>query len=1120
MAAGVVALSFVVQALVWSHSAVVAEGAIECPALAGFVQILGSDAADTLTGTAGNDIICGGSGSDLINGGDGNDIVYAGDGNDHVLGGNGDDDLRGGEGDDQLLGENGKDVVLGEGGNDSINGDNGADRIWGGSGDDVVSSGSGDDFVDLGDGADRAVDTANGSDVVNGGEGVDAADAGRGIDSCVGVEQPTGCEDALGTADPDADGISSQLEVRFGSDPTLTDTDGDGLSDRFEITFGGPLHDARYPDSDVNGLPDGLEDVDDDGLTAALEQAAGTDPLDADEDRDTLLDPRELELGTSPISADTDQDGLFDQVEGAVGTDPLVADTDGDGLLDGAETVVVDYATAGVELEMIGTGNLAVGVSVLPVAQQLSTAQVGVAYDIDLDETNGAGLETAELRLTYDPTVVADPSALAVFWFDEVNGVWTPAEQFSSQVVDPATNTVTATVNHFSLYALFNRLLWAQTWTGGEECESGGGGGTTTAVDVALVIDSSGSMSWNDPSGLRKSAAKSFVDALGAEDSASVVDFDGSARVYSELTADKAALRSAIDRIDSSGGTNIGAGVSVGLDTLSRGPADSLDAEYMVLLTDGDGSYSTTFTQRAINDDVVIFTIGLGDSVNSSLLSSIATATGGRYFAAADAADLQDVFDEIGDETGQGDVDGDGLSNCEEAEGWRDGAGNRYTSDPNDADTDDDLLTDGEEAGAAYNPGPRDDAAIVTYRRTTSDPRKLNSDARNNDGSPNPNDDIFADYEETEEIGSNALRTDTDGDGLGDFPEWYEGISPLTRDTDGDGFDDYYEQFGLYQSDPERAILLDLDPAVFDRTDDFGTFTRLYWKGFGCGEILDACPGVSEEDTASIPYLIGSIASGFGGPIPDARDFLASVARLDIIGAGINVIGLIPVAGDLTQATRRVTRTVDRLSDLPVSRVAALIRKLDDLPIRRSWRDALIDVASGGALTALRQGGMSDTALVLFIRKGGDLKGLRRGLDNASDVRRAGPMVTSSKQAEQVLRTQPGFQATGKRFAVPDGVPNTKSSRVVDAWNATTGTALEAKSGFQCLTCTYRLPSGRVVTIDLTKQINADVALRAADEFQRVEWHFFANANGVIASDPKLFDALRDAGIPYVLHLP
>ncbi len=84
------------------------------------------------------------------------------------------------------------------------------------------------------------------------------------------------------------------------------------------------------------------EDVDGDGLTNEVEQQRGTNPFEADTDRDGLPDGEEVnQHGTDPTKADTDGDGLDDGEEiRSTGTDPKNPDTDGDGTSDGDEALV------------------------------------------------------------------------------------------------------------------------------------------------------------------------------------------------------------------------------------------------------------------------------------------------------------------------------------------------------------------------------------------------------------------------------------------------------------------------------------------------------------------------------------------------------------------------------------------------------------------------------------------------------------------------------------------------------------------------------------------------------------------------------------------------------------
>jgi von Willebrand factor type A domain len=117
---------------------------------------------------------------------------------------------------------------------------------------------------------------------------------------------------------------------------------------------------------------------------------------------------------------------------------------------------------------------------------------------------------------------------------------------------------------------------------------------------LVIVVDSSGSNQDTDPGNLRISAAQAFNDALISEaeakdderpDQSASVDFDDSARLISSLGDPP---RTSFAGIDSDGGTDIGAGVSVAIQELTKDPnVDPRDRGGIVILTDGqDGGSS------------------------------------------------------------------------------------------------------------------------------------------------------------------------------------------------------------------------------------------------------------------------------------------------------------------------------------------------------------------------------------------------------------------------------------------------------------------------------------------------------------------------------------------------
>ena len=96
---------------------------------------------------------------------------------------------------------------------------------------------------------------------------------------------------------------------------------------------------------------------------------------------------------------------------------------------------------------------------------------------------------------------------------------------------------------------------------------------------------------------------------------------------------------------------------------------------------------------------VTIYTIGLGSSVRKSLLERIANETGGKYFFADEAFELEDLFGEIAEDTIDfvKDSDEDGIPDWYEINGMRLGNGISIKTDPYNPDSDYDGLPDGEE---------------------------------------------------------------------------------------------------------------------------------------------------------------------------------------------------------------------------------------------------------------------------------------------------------------------------------------------------------------------------------------------------------------------------------------
>lgn len=517
------------------------------------------------------------------------------------------------------------------------------------------------------------------------------------------------------TKDSDGDEISDTLELVFGTNPFKVDTDGDGLSDSIEFKMSKYCSPTEY-DTDNDGISDSEEDSDNDGLKNNEEIELGTDPIKEDSDKDGLTDGFEVNtFNTNPLKYDTDNDGLSDRDEYKLGTNPLSADSDNNGVSDGEEkfkqSITENFDTdipdeknivESITIDFEATGDAQSTTKVENVLNKsISTNVVGrVSHPFDI--TTDSTFDEAVVTFNYDDTMLGDVSSedLGVLWFDEENKVYV----LMDSTVDVANSEVAFTTTHFSEYLLIDKKAWFDSWrTELNYGRNNGNTGETQYYDIVLAIDSSGSMGWNDPNDLRLVAAKQFVDAFLPGDQGAVVDFDGSAFIKVHLTKNKDEIKAAIDTIDSSGGTNIDVAVNTGIDELLSSNAIEDNAKIIILLTDGEGTYYSSTTQRAKDNNIKVFTIGLGYGVDEILLSTIATETNGKYYQITSSSDLLDAFKRVQDDTigeiNTTDTDGDGLYDVIETTGFKINTGEIIKTDPNNPDTDGDGLSDGEEAG-------------------------------------------------------------------------------------------------------------------------------------------------------------------------------------------------------------------------------------------------------------------------------------------------------------------------------------------------------------------------------------------------------------------------------------
>lgn len=462
------------------------------------------------------------------------------------------------------------------------------------------------------------------------------------------------------SVDSDDDGIPDYYEQRIGLSPNSSDSDGDGLNDLIELIV--LKTDPLLPDSNDNGILDGYEDHDGDGLNNLTELELGTSPINPDTDGDGLTDGDEIHIyNTDPLNPDTDGDGLSDGWEIEIGSNPLVYDKKFSRTVSAQAEHAKTIPSATVE-----------GIS----AEHVHSLAIYAAQDGLLDDTTIPGyidhgykfsingpFEKATIAFEFDESLLsAEDFVPRIYYFDEDTQL---LEELPNQQVSD--NVVSVETTHFSKYILLNKTEHEKVWIYQflyDESEEDPYAG----LDVVFVIDSSGSMTSNDRNNVRIDVTREFINRLSDNDRGAIVDFDSSATVLSDFTSDKATLLEAAGRIDSSGGTSLTSGISSALN-LYTGNERTDALKYIIMLTDGQGSYNTSLTTQAANRDIIIYTVGLGSGVSEGVLTAMAQGTGGSYYHASNADQLYGIFDTIAETSDlYKDTDGDGISDYHEKE--------------------------------------------------------------------------------------------------------------------------------------------------------------------------------------------------------------------------------------------------------------------------------------------------------------------------------------------------------------------------------------------------------------------------------------------------------------------
>ena len=191
-----------------------------------------------------------------------------------------------------------------------------------------------------------------------------------------------------------------------------------------------------------------------------------------------------------------------------------------------------------------------------------------------------------------------------------------------------------------------------------------------SSVDSILVIDRSGSM---DDDGISppqpltevKKAAGIFADRIRSGDQIGILSFatEASSPIDLSLTSNLDDIKVSINNIvinpNGQQYTNIADAVQKAYDELKSDNHNINSKKVVVLLTDGianipqkegDGNYAETYaadvSKKIKKDGVELYTVGLGNKINTEFLKMIASGSE-YYYSAPKSSDLEQVYKNI-----------------------------------------------------------------------------------------------------------------------------------------------------------------------------------------------------------------------------------------------------------------------------------------------------------------------------------------------------------------------------------------------------------------------------------------------------------------------------------------
>ncbi|MEI8084458.1 MAG: VWA domain-containing protein, partial [Actinomycetes bacterium] len=398
-------------------------------------------------------------------------------------------------------------------------------------------------------------------------------------------------------------------------------------------------------DTDSNGVKDGLEDSDGDGISNIDEQKVyRTDPGNRDTDNDGISDGDEVS-GSKPNGGRAVTSPLYSR-------DPMIPRCM---VMNGTSVVTVPEprkwrADTGLrQQDLAGLDRWAVGCFV-----RVPSVQSGAL----IQRTTLTGQTNFVLSLSNNvPSIsfstaagvvvsVAATEPLPTNTWVSLLGHWQPdLDRLTLWVNDIAVAGASVSASCASGNGL--TTLGAIGLSGqmddvyiGDDLP--GGGSVVIAPDFVLMLDNSGSMGGQAIEDLR-AAASGAVNAMPDGVRMAIITYNGTATLAQDFTDNKAALQTIIAGMTADDGTDFDPPLQMLL-SIAAARTDQTRPVVGLFLSDGGASFTPAVLQQVAAAGIVVHTIALGAFADMTTLQQIATGTAGTLYTAISAQDLKAIF--------------------------------------------------------------------------------------------------------------------------------------------------------------------------------------------------------------------------------------------------------------------------------------------------------------------------------------------------------------------------------------------------------------------------------------------------------------------------------------------